>query len=98
MEEEIFEKSQGSDQEVDAGDLELWMLPNATVNTESRPLPMVSPTVLEEIWVQAGFYSPPASGAWGEHQSTTDTAPEVGLGGTEGVISEPENGAEVGIG
>ena len=42
--------------------------------------------------------SPPASGAWGEQQSITATSPEVGLGGTEGVISEPENGAEVGVG
>ena len=74
------------------------MLLNATAKTESRPLPMVAPTVLEEMWVQPGLDSPPASGAWGEQQSTTATAPEVGLGGTEGIISDPKNFAEIGVG
>ena len=43
-------------------------------------------------------YSPPALGAWGEQQSTKSTAPYVGLGGTEGFISDPKNGAKVGVG
>ena len=44
------------------------------------------------MWGQMGFDSTPASGSWGEYQSTTATAPEVGLGGTEGFISKPKNG------
>ena len=61
VEDEVFGKSQGSEQEVDAGELELWMLLNATVNMESHPLPMVVPTFLEEMWGQSILDSPPAS-------------------------------------
>ena len=63
VEDEIFGKSQGWEQEVDAGELEPWMLLNATAKTESRPLPTVSPTVLEEMWGQPGLDIPPVSGA-----------------------------------
>ena len=74
------------------------MLINATTKTDSLPLPTVSPTVLEYMWVQPGLDIPAASRSWGEQQSTTATAPKVGIGGTEGVISEPKNGAKVGVG
>ena len=50
------------------------------------------------MWGHPGLDSPPASVAWEEQQSTTATAPEVGLGGKEGVIYNPDNGAKVGIG
>ena len=40
VENKIFGKSQGSEQEVDAGELEQWMILNATDKTESRPVPM----------------------------------------------------------
>ena len=65
VEKDIFMNSQGSEQEMDAGELLPWMLLNATLNTESRPLPTVAPTVLEEMWGQPGLYITPASGAWG---------------------------------
>ena len=61
MEDNVFGKIQGSEQEVHAGELELWMLLNATANTESHPLPMVVPTFLEEMWGQSRLDSPPAS-------------------------------------
>ena len=63
VEDEVFGKSQGSEQEVDAGELELWMLLNATANTDSRLLPTVAPTFLEEMWGQPRLDSLPASGA-----------------------------------
>ena len=63
VEKDIFMNSQGSEQEMDAGELLPWMLLNATLNTESRPLPTVSPTVLEEMWGQPGLDIPPVSGA-----------------------------------
>ena len=50
------------------------------------------------MWGQPGLDSNPPSGAWREQKSTTATAPEVGLSRTEGVISDPENGAELGVG
>ena len=46
----------------------------------------------------SGIVYSPASGSWSEQQSTTATSPEVGIGGTEVVISEPKNGAKVGVG
>ena len=47
VEEEVFRKRKGLEQEVDARELEMWMLLNATAKTDSRPLPTVAPTVLE---------------------------------------------------
>ena len=81
---------------MDAGELEPWMILNTTANMESCLLLNPPPSVLEDMWGQLGLDIPPASGAWTEQQYTTATAPEVGLGRTEGVISEPKNGTKVG--
>ena len=74
------------------------MLLNATAKTDSHPLPMVASTILQEMWGQLVLDIPPTSGTWRKQQSTTATAAEAGLSGTEGVISEPKNVAEAGVG
>ena len=74
------------------------MFLNTTAKTQSCPLPTVASTVLEEMWGHPGLNITPAPGTWREHQSTSSIAPEVGLGGMEGVISDSKYSAKVGVG